>query len=93
MRLIAFSLLRQFDEEYKPTRLRNWEVPNWFPDKPCTNRGSTRIVANDTGNLLPGVPRSTKSPWGDFLSTWHLPKRISRELGMLLPKLVMDSQH
>ena len=34
------------------------------------------IVADDRGHLLPGVQRSKRSPFGEFIGTWDLPKRI-----------------
>ena len=33
-------------------------------------------MANDRGHLLPGIDRSKRSPFGEFLGTWDLPKRI-----------------
>ena len=34
------------------------------------------IVADDRGHLLPGIERSKRSPFGEFIGTWDLPKRI-----------------
>lgn len=69
----------QFEEEFKPARLRNWEVPKWFPKHPCQNHGTTHVISNERGHLLPGVPRCPCGPWGDFVGTWDLPKKISRK--------------
>lgn len=30
------------------------------------------------------MPRSTKSPWGNFKGTWDLPNKITREIGTLI---------
>ncbi|PAA72454.1 hypothetical protein BOX15_Mlig012604g1, partial [Macrostomum lignano] len=43
---------------------------------PSTRAGSTKIIANELGHLLPGVGRSEGSPWGDFKGTWDLPNRL-----------------
>ncbi|XP_008191580.2 uncharacterized protein LOC103312526 isoform X2 [Tribolium castaneum] len=69
----------QFEQAYKPKVLRNWEVPKIYNDKPRKRSGRTQIIANDRGHLLPGVPKSKGSPWGNFLGTWHLPKKIDRK--------------
>jgi hypothetical protein len=34
------------------------------------------FVADQKGHLLPGVERSNRSPFGEFIGTWDLPKRI-----------------
>nr|XP_022914509.1 uncharacterized protein LOC111424996 isoform X1 [Onthophagus taurus] len=80
----------QFDEEYKASRLRNWEIPRWHPERPCGHKGKTRVVSNEKGHLLPGVPRSYTSPWGNFVGTWDLPKKISRELAFRLSAPPLD---
>lgn len=73
-------ILLQFDTEFNPTNLGNWEVPKWYPDKPCIRKGCTKIISNDQGHILPGL-KKTSSPWGNYIGTWQLPKRITREIG------------
>ncbi|XP_042229222.1 uncharacterized protein LOC121871146 [Homarus americanus] len=53
-----------YDAGYKPARLGNWEVGRTFPERPRHRRGPTRVIADDRGHLLPGVPRTQASPWG-----------------------------
>lgn len=47
----------QFDVEYRPHRLGNWEVPKAYPHRPETRKGCTTVIANDRGHLLPNVQR------------------------------------
>lgn len=56
-------------------------MTNWYPERAVARTGRTKTISNEKGCLLPGVPRSTKSPWGNYLTTWHLPKKITREIG------------
>ncbi|XP_044729679.1 uncharacterized protein LOC123293028 [Chrysoperla carnea] len=77
---MAFNFrAEQFDTEFNPTNLGNWEVPKWYPDKPCIRKGCTKIISNDQGHILPGL-KKTSSPWGNYIGTWQLPKRITREI-------------
>ncbi|KAJ9590608.1 hypothetical protein L9F63_016378, partial [Diploptera punctata] len=71
-----------FEAEFKAKKLNNWEVPKWYPDRPKQPRKvPTRIIANDRGHLLPGIQRVPgDSPWGNYVGTWDLPKKISRKL-------------
>lgn len=55
-------------------------MPKWFPEHPRQRTGHTEVVSNDRGHLLPGVPRLHESPWGDYEGTWHMPKRITKEV-------------
>lgn len=66
----------QYDKNFKPTLLQNWEVPRNYREKPRAFIGFTQIVANDRGHLLSGVKRSRESPWGTFVGTWDLPIKI-----------------
>jgi hypothetical protein len=34
------------------------------------------VIADNRGHLLPGVERSKRSPFGEFIGTWDLPKKI-----------------
>uniref|UniRef100_A0A8V5GQR8 Protein Flattop n=1 Tax=Melopsittacus undulatus TaxID=13146 RepID=A0A8V5GQR8_MELUD len=61
--------LSQYEDAFSPPRLQNWSPPKH-------SEGSTPIIANDRGHLLPSVPRSQASPWGSFVGTWEMPSRI-----------------
>jgi hypothetical protein len=37
---------------------------------------TSSFVADEHGHLLPGVDKSKRSPFGEFIGTWDLPKRI-----------------
>lgn len=76
----------QYERNFKPTLLQNWEVPRQYREKmiqkgmrDCRPRafvGFTQIIASDKGHLLPGVKRSRESPWGTFIGTWDMPLHI-----------------
>ncbi|XP_033927218.1 protein Flattop [Melopsittacus undulatus] len=68
--------LSQYEDAFSPPRLQNWSVPLPGPKPPKHSEGSTPIIANDRGHLLPSVPRSQASPWGSFVGTWEMPSRI-----------------
>lgn len=34
------------------------------------------FITDDRGHLLPGIKKSERSPFGEFIGTWDLPKRI-----------------
>ena len=40
--------------------------------RPSTLEGFTQPISNDRGHILPGIPRSSKSPWGEFVGTWDI---------------------
>ncbi|KAK9884434.1 hypothetical protein WA026_007281 [Henosepilachna vigintioctopunctata] len=74
----------QYDRPYGPTVLRNWEVPKsykggYLVDKVNPKRHPTKIISNDRGHLVPGVPRPKERPWIRFPTTWHLPNKIDRK--------------
>ncbi|KAM6106603.1 protein Flattop [Pterocles gutturalis] len=66
----------QYEDAYSAPRLQNWSVPRPPPQRPSLREGSTPIIADDRGHLLPAVPRSQASPWGTFVGTWEMPPRI-----------------
>lgn len=80
----------QFEQQFLPKSLCNWEVPRCQhlqqpAIRPRARRNVTRIIANDRGHLLPGVGRggggaghgqAKQKPWGTFRSTWQLPDKI-----------------
>ncbi|XP_017770465.1 PREDICTED: uncharacterized protein LOC108558156 [Nicrophorus vespilloides] len=85
---------KDFVDEFEPKRLRNWQVPKWYPDAPIPRAGKTVVVSNDRGHLLPGIPRSQDNPWGNYVNTWNLPKKITREIANQLSapnKIHVDS--
>lgn len=40
--------------------------------RPSLLEGFTQPISNDRGHILPGIPRSSKSPWGEFVGTWDM---------------------
>ncbi|XP_061872036.1 protein Flattop [Colius striatus] len=66
----------QYEDAFSPHRLQNWSVPRTGRQRPSLRVGSTLIIADDRGHLLPTVPRSQASPWGTFVGTWDMPPRI-----------------
>ncbi|XP_057273008.1 protein Flattop [Pezoporus wallicus] len=66
----------QYEDAFSAHRLQNWSVPLPGPKPPKHSEGSTPIIANDRGHLLPSIPRSQASPWGSFVGTWEMPLRI-----------------
>lgn len=71
----------QFDLPYRPTYLRNWEVPKYYCPKPKRRWGSTTIIANTRGQLLPGVPRPPCNPFGDFVGMYYSRQNRVERLG------------
>lgn len=51
------SCLSQFDPEFAAQRLCNWEVPKHHRLTPAQRKGSTKVVSNERGHLLPGISR------------------------------------
>lgn len=47
----------QYDHEFRAPKLCNWQVPKWHPGRPIQRKNSTKIIANDRGHLIPGVPK------------------------------------
>ncbi|WAR05505.1 FLTOP-like protein [Mya arenaria] len=66
----------QYEKNFKPTLLQNWEVPRAYRERPRAFVGFTQIVASDRGHLLTGVKRSRESPWGTHIGTWDMPIKI-----------------
>ena len=67
----------QFEQQYDPRRIGNWELPDTPDSLPRQRHGSTRFIANDRGHLLEGAARSRQSPWTVFrrTDTWEGPRR------------------
>ncbi|KAM9251952.1 protein Flattop [Cariama cristata] len=66
----------QYEDAFSARRLQNWSVPRPGRQRPSLREGSTPIVADDRGHLLPTASRSQASPWGTFVGTWDMPTRI-----------------
>ncbi|XP_075301450.1 protein Flattop isoform X2 [Opisthocomus hoazin] len=66
----------QYEDAFSAHRLQNWSVARPGRQRPSPREGSTTIIADDRGHLLPAVPRSQASPWGRFVGTWEMPSRI-----------------
>ncbi|EDV29217.1 uncharacterized protein TRIADDRAFT_51280 [Trichoplax adhaerens] len=62
----------QFENAYSPGRLRNWEIPKQYKKKPRSLNGYTRIIANNNGHLLAGIPKRKESVWGSYTGTWDM---------------------
>ncbi|KAK6621364.1 hypothetical protein RUM43_011670 [Polyplax serrata] len=75
--IASTPLLEHFNDSYNPRLLGNWEYPKWYPDRPRQRYKSTKIIADDQGRLLEGIKR--ENAWGNYVGTWDLPKRITRE--------------
>ena len=73
-KLICLAL--QYEQSFDSRRLQNWELRNKHRRRPLTKSGFTQIISNDRGHLLPSQPRSARSPWGTFVGTWDLPKKL-----------------
>ncbi|KAJ8932353.1 hypothetical protein NQ314_014720 [Rhamnusium bicolor] len=72
---------KAFETAFKPKVLKNWEVPKLNCGRPRIRTGKTKIVANDRGHLLPEIKKSQSNPWGEYVGTWRLPKKIDRTTG------------
>ncbi|XP_072158731.1 uncharacterized protein [Bemisia tabaci] len=72
----------QYEDDFKPRRLGNWEIPKQpYGDRPKIKRRTTRVIADDKGHLLAGVPRPSGNPFeGLYIGTYQLPKRITRQV-------------
>ncbi|CAG2065121.1 unnamed protein product [Timema podura] len=93
--MACFSSVCQFSDDHgllvcsslsensRPSVWATGKSHKWYPERPRARRTTTRIIANDRGHLLPGIHRSDHTPWGRYLGTWDLPKRITRKLGRL----------
>uniref|UniRef100_A0A8C5R602 Protein Flattop n=1 Tax=Leptobrachium leishanense TaxID=445787 RepID=A0A8C5R602_9ANUR len=67
----------QYQSAFNSCNLQNWRVANRYcKQRPSLHDGYTQFVANDHGHLLPDVPRSKENPWGSFVGTWDMPRRI-----------------
>ncbi|XP_024869686.1 protein Flattop [Temnothorax curvispinosus] len=78
------------EDAFTPKRLRNWEVPKWYPSWPDRHCVTTKFIADDNGRILDNAKRVEHSPWGTFKGTWNLPKKITRSIAK---ELSISSQY
>ncbi|KAG8229371.1 hypothetical protein J437_LFUL009686, partial [Ladona fulva] len=69
----------QFDREFNPKRLGNWQVSKWYPERPRQRSNKTRIIADDRGHLLPGIPRFSENVQERYITAWDFPRKITRQ--------------
>ncbi|RDD40919.1 Protein Flattop-like protein [Trichoplax sp. H2] len=69
---VIILLKNRFENAYSPGRLRNWEIPKQYKKKPRSLNGYTRIIANNNGHLLAGIPKRKESVWGSYTGTWDM---------------------
>ncbi|XP_028309431.1 protein Flattop [Gouania willdenowi] len=75
---MAFNFsANQFENAFTSHRLQNWCVSEQKSKRPRTRVGSTVIITDGRGHLLPGKKKS-KSAQTDFRGTWDLPSPITR---------------
>ncbi|KAG5310218.1 FLTOP protein, partial [Acromyrmex insinuator] len=68
------------EDTFAPKRLRNWEVPKWYPSWPDRHCVTTKFIVDNNGRMLDNVKRVGQSPWGTFKGTWDLPKKITASI-------------
>ncbi|XP_063295375.1 protein Flattop [Pelobates fuscus] len=66
----------QYQSAFNARSLQNWNVSKLSKEKPSTHDGYAQFIANDRGHLLPDVPKSKEDPWGSFVGTWDMPKKM-----------------
>ncbi|XP_071842172.1 protein Flattop-like [Apostichopus japonicus] len=66
----------QYEKAFDSRRLQHWQLPKSYKERPDSYEGFTQIIANDRGHLMEGVPKSARSPWGEFVGTWDMPRKI-----------------
>lgn len=53
------------EDAFKPTKLQNWEVPNWHAEWPNRHCETTKAEAHNNGRLFENFKRP-KNPWSKF---------------------------
>ena len=48
-------------ENFKPSRLGNWEIPNWFPEWPDRHCRPTTFQCDNNGHLLAHIKKTNRS--------------------------------
>lgn len=64
-----------------------------FNQRPSSLEGFTQPISNDRGHILPGIPRSSKCPWGDFVGTWDMTKPPLRTKTMKTAAMASNVQN
>ena len=54
------------EDAFAPKRLRNWEVPKWYPSWPDRHCVTTKFIVDNNGRMLDNAKRVGQSPWGTF---------------------------
>ena len=68
-----------YEDSFIPKRLQMYQVPKEpQPGVICYHQRKNKegFVTNNQGHLLPGIERSKRPPFGEFIGTWDLPKTI-----------------
>ncbi|XP_078524765.1 protein Flattop [Lissotriton helveticus] len=66
----------QYEGGFKSNKLQNWGLPKRHKERPSAHDGYTLFIANDRGHLLCESMKSKISPWGTYMGTWDMPRRI-----------------
>lgn len=54
------------DDTFTSKRLRNWEVPKWYPSLPSRHCVITKFITDDNGHILDDAKKDKHSPWGTY---------------------------
>ena len=68
----------QYEQAFTTYRIQNYELSrlDQVSRHPRPRRGYTRPIADCRGHICSGQQRSRESPWGSFVGTWEMPRRI-----------------
>ncbi|CAF0818405.1 unnamed protein product [Didymodactylos carnosus] len=69
----------QYEKAFDPKRLQMYLIPKdqlGQHPKRAAAMNSTNFITDNNGRLLPGIEKTNRNPWGEFIGTWDLPKRI-----------------
>ncbi|CAF4125616.1 unnamed protein product [Rotaria socialis] len=77
----------QYEKSFSPKVLQMYQVPKdpqpgvktvctFQHPKATMSLNASSFVANGRGHILPGITKSKRSPFGEFVGTWDLPKKI-----------------
>ncbi|KAI5710390.1 hypothetical protein M8J75_008274 [Diaphorina citri] len=80
----------QYDAAFKPRRLGNWEVPKTYPELPLFRKCQPEVIANDRGHLYPKYKCRRKNPFCNYIGTYALPRRITKDLAVKLGQFPRD---
>ncbi|CAG9860135.1 unnamed protein product [Phyllotreta striolata] len=82
----------KYESSFKPKVLGNWQVPKLNISRPKSKKGNTKAIADERGHLLPNIKRSNGNPWGNYIDTWHLPKKIDKKTAYQINGLIQNTQ-